>query len=237
MAFKRSIFHLFILAVLLCLRAPAPALAAQNDAPGAIHVMAAAFSEFHARAISSAETNAKWQNVLWRHQIEMRRYARNVGTNHQNPAIHTWLAFISSLRGRNPKEQIKAVNAFFNHFRYATDQSLWGVPDYWATPAQFIAAGAGDCEDYAIAKYFTLRALGFSDDALRLTIVNDRFRHNIAHAILLVSLNGAVRVLDNQSWYVGTDADLVHYRPLYAVNKKSLWIYLPDSSRINVAAR
>lgn len=58
------------------------------------------------------------------------------------------------------KEKISRINEFFNQMRFCDDKMLWGVKDYWATRMEFIGKDAGDCEDFAIAKYFTLKELG-----------------------------------------------------------------------------
>jgi len=60
------------------------------------------------------------------------------------------------------------VNRFFNRVHSMTDRDLWGVEDYWATPAEMLSINGADCEDYAIAKYFTLRELGIPVSRLRL---------------------------------------------------------------------
>jgi predicted transglutaminase-like cysteine proteinase len=70
------------------------------------------------------------------------------------------------------ERQLGAVNDFFNRrIRYAEDIDNWGVVDYWASPLETLGKGAGDCEDYAIAKYFTLVALGMPDSKLRMVYV------------------------------------------------------------------
>ncbi len=83
-----------------------------------------------------------------------------------------------------------------NKVRYIGDQKNWGKSDYWATPIEFLTYG-GDCEDFAIAKYVSLRALGVPDRAMRIAIVKDT-QKGIAHAILIVYTEDGPMVLDNQ---------------------------------------
>lgn len=87
--------------------------------------------------------------------------------------IQDWQSLIAQSMHLNDAEKLKAVNAFFNqHVRFGEDQDLWGQIDYWASPLETLELGAGDCEDFAIAKYFTLRLLGLSEQNLRLVYTN-----------------------------------------------------------------
>lgn len=67
--------------------------------------------------------------------------------------------------------RVERINQIANRARYVTDPVLWKSEDYWATPVEFSAVAAGDCEDYALAKYFALRELGMPADKLRITYV------------------------------------------------------------------
>ncbi len=82
------------------------------------------------------------------------------------PALHALLQHGATL---DPEAQLAAVNAFFNRRTVLVeDQDAWGQPDHWASPLEMLGAGRGDCEDYAIAKYFSLLALGMPVSRLRL---------------------------------------------------------------------
>jgi predicted transglutaminase-like cysteine proteinase len=78
---------------------------------------------------------------------------------------------------------LAVVNRYFNRVRFLSDQSHWGVDDYWATPAEFFASDGGDCEDYSIAKYYALRELGVPISRLRITYVKSS-KLNQAHMVL-----------------------------------------------------
>jgi len=83
--------------------------------------------------------------------------------------LQDWQSLIAQSMQLGDAEKLKAVNAFFNtQIRYGEDQDLWGQIDYWASPLETLELGAGDCEDFALAKYFTLRLLGISEQSLRL---------------------------------------------------------------------
>lgn len=83
--------------------------------------------------------------------------------------LEAWHKLVSDLSGASESQQLQQVNRFFNtHIRYAEDVDLWDVSDYWASPEETLGRGAGDCEDFALAKYFTLRQLGVAPEHLRL---------------------------------------------------------------------
>ncbi|MNF49862.1 hypothetical protein D3C85_283760 [compost metagenome] len=83
--------------------------------------------------------------------------------------LRAWRDLVAHALPLSEVEQLEAVNQFFNHqARYVEDQNLWGQFDYWATPLELLELGAGDCEDFALAKYFTLRLLGVPEQRLRL---------------------------------------------------------------------
>lgn len=85
----------------------------------------------------------------------------------------------------NAKEiqKIIKVNDFFNKIQYGFDIKVWNVEDYWATRDEFLGKGIGDCEDYAIAKYFTLAQMGVSTSKLYMTYVK-ALKFNRAHMVL-----------------------------------------------------
>jgi len=83
--------------------------------------------------------------------------------------------------------KLRAVNNFFNRIKYKRDKDHWGKNDYWATMFEFIGTGAGDCEDFATAKYFSLRLLGVADSKLQLSYVklNNKFKkYDSAHMVM-----------------------------------------------------
>ncbi|HET7333810.1 MAG TPA: transglutaminase-like cysteine peptidase [Rhizomicrobium sp.] len=134
-----------------------------------------------------------------------------------------WLTFLDTLRGQSRQAQMNAVNRWMNTRPYIEDWTNWGVPDYWETPAEFLSRG-GDCEDFAIAKYFSLRRLGFADSDLRIVIVNDT-NLNSFHAVLNVRLNGQTWLLDNQLAQVVPMAIAVQYKPVYSLNAHNWWMH------------
>jgi len=119
--------------------------------------------------------------------------------------------------------QLELVNAYVNHqIHYTADEVAFGEADHWATPAESFK-GQGDCEDYAIAKYASLRELGYADKDLRIVIVND-MRKNLGHAVLSVTTADGTMILDNQNALPRRDASINYYAPLYSLNAGGHWL-------------
>lgn len=107
---------------------------------------------------------------------------------------------VERLRFADVATQLTEVNRFFNRFDYRSDSELWNKSDYWTSPVEFIGRHAGDCEDFAITKYFVLRALGVPDRDLAIAYVRDT-RRSAWHMVLLYQAPDAADalVLDSQN--------------------------------------
>lgn len=140
-------------------------------------------------------------------------------------ARSAWTTFRDSLHGASLMDKLRRVNARFNQYPYRLDQDVWGKSDYWATPAEF-AARSGDCEDYAIIKYYALKELGVAPDSMRIVALKDTIR-NIGHAVLVVYAQHTAWVLDNQTDLVLPHERYGHYLPQYSVNETNRWAHVP----------
>lgn len=140
----------------------------------------------------------------------------------------TWAQLKNSLAGKSPLDQLKAVNSFWNKWKYIEDKANWGKADYWAIPAEFIPR-SGDCEDYAISKYFTLKEIGFDPGKMRLVVLRDTVR-NLAHAVLAVYLDDDVYILDNLSNIVLSHRQLGNYLPQYSINEYGRWAHVKGAN-------
>jgi len=171
----------------------------------------------------------QWQAVLQRIEREMPVYAacrKDPGACPSRGA-QLWQELLLELEGRPPGEQVTRVNRFVNQWRYRPDRRLYGTSDYWASPFEFFA-NSGDCEDYAIAKYVSLRLLGVPDDRLRLAVVQDELR-DLAHAVLVVYERDTAVVLDNLTNAVLQHDRVTNYTPYYTVNATTRWAHVPPS--------
>ncbi len=167
---------------------------------------------------------SKWSGVLARYAAERKREIDPCSSGlFTNCDLQDWRKFVNGLKGADKMTQLDAVNRYMNRSPYIIDPVNYGVPDYWATPVQFFVKD-GDCEDYAITKYLSLRSLGWSLDDMRIVVLQDT-NLNIAHAVLVVKFRGKSYVLDNQVNQLVTDDQINHYRPIYSINEKSWWLH------------
>jgi predicted transglutaminase-like cysteine proteinase len=140
------------------------------------------------------------------------------------PCTHAgWKNTVATLRLLPALQQLREVNTRMNAHPYIPDYTGWGVEDFWETPFEFLKK-SGDCEDYAIAKYLLLRAIGWPADRLRIAIVRDR-NLNIGHAVLIAYLEGVTFVLDNQTGQILPEAQVHQYLPIYSVNEEGWWLH------------
>ncbi len=168
---------------------------------------------------------SKWSSAMVREQTHARGGERGCARQLGKPCrLDRWARFLDTLRQAGPERQISAVNEFINANTFISDRDNWGMKDYWSAPGEFFANG-GDCEDYAISKYLSLRRLGFRADDLRLVVLVDRTRR-LAHAVLVVKRDGRALVLDNLEDRVRPWSELPHYRPLYSLNEQAVWLHV-----------
>ncbi|MEX2628333.1 MAG: transglutaminase-like cysteine peptidase [Tistlia sp.] len=165
----------------------------------------------------------KWRGALARHFDDRPPDEVCSAGSFDRCDLAEWEGFLYGQAGRDPQSQIDAVNRYMNEHRYVIDPRNWGVEDYWATPGQFFDKD-GDCEDYAIAKFLSLRALGWPGERLRIVIVND-LNLRVQHAVLVVELEGSAFVLDNQIPAVMPAERIRHYSPVYSLNEESWWLH------------
>ena len=152
----------------------------------------------------------------------------NLGAARQR--IQAWEAQIKASANSSERDKLTEVNRFFNRqIRFTDDIGLWKQNDYWATPIEMLVKGAGDCEDYSIAKYFTLRRLGIPSDKLRITYVK-ALNYNQAHMVLTyyASPGAEPLVLDNLINEIKPASQRKDLLPVYAFNAEGL--YLPGST-------
>jgi len=128
-------------------------------------------------------------------------------------------------QGLSEPEKLKLVNDFFNLVPYYTDREHWGVEDYWATPFEKLTTFGGDCEDYSIAKYFTLRELGVDDGKMRITYVK-ALDWDEAHMVLTYAPNPRTIpvVLDNLIGDIKPANERKDLVPVYSFNVQGLWL-------------
>jgi predicted transglutaminase-like cysteine proteinase len=132
-----------------------------------------------------------------------------------------WLQTQRAAAGLERGEQLRAINRFFNRWPYKSDRETYRASEYWAAPDEFMS-NSGDCEDYAIAKFFALRELGFANRELRIAVVYDNLRR-IGHAVLAVYTEGDIVILNNQTDTIASHVRYENFVPWYLVNETTLW--------------
>ena len=178
----------------------------------------------------------KWTNILRRHNARRTRPRGACRAGAAECRLGEWRKALDGLRGRDRQDQLRAVNRLINRVPYAADDANYGVADHWAAPDEFFAKG-GDCEDYAIAKYLSLKAVGIPPGAMRILVLYDE-RRRAPHAVLIVSLNGVSYVLDNTTDEIVDARRIHHFRPIYSINEAFWWVHrrpakVRDYSAIN----
>lgn len=158
----------------------------------------------------------KWSDMFIRFEREMLRPS-------QNKVIIDLKAELAAYQSDSIHEMAAKVNAMMNKQKYIVDSQNWGKSDYWATPIEFLTRG-GDCEDFAIAKYVALRALGVPEERMRIAIVQD-MKKNIPHAILIVYSEHGAQVLDNQIKELRSASAISHYKPIFSINRTAWWLH------------
>ena len=171
----------------------------------------------------------QWQGVLRRMAAEagITAACREAADRCPSRATRAWSALLRSVDGAPRRTQLREVNRFVNGWPYRADADNYDRSDYWATPLEFFRR-SGDCEDYVIAKYRSLRLLGLPAEQLRMVVVQDVVR-GLPHAVLAVYLADEVLILDNLSDDVLPQARIRNYLPYYSVNETSRWAHAaPD---------
>lgn len=165
----------------------------------------------------------KWQRVVTAEQ-KSRTFDGDL-SGLMRGSVHTqWLELVNRAKSMSDLEKAKAVTVFFNRWPYKTDQAVYKVSDYWATPREFLAK-SGDCEDYAITKFYALMKLGVDPENMRIVALKDTIR-NLAHAVTVIYTNNDAYILDNLTDMTLTHTRYTHYLPQYSVNEVYRWAHV-----------
>lgn len=145
-------------------------------------------------------------------------------------AIRDWQAAMANVTSAGEMEKLRVINAYINaRVAFVDDTAAWGVTDHWATPLESLSRARGDCEDYVIAKYFSLKHLGVPVNKLRLTYVSARIGSAAAvqaHMILAYypSPDAEPLVLDNLIPDIRPASRRPDLSPVFSFNSERLWM-------------
>ncbi len=160
-------------------------------------------------------------------QLALKRY----GGSGQH-VVTNWRDMLINLRGENDAEKINGVNDFFNRrIAFLDDIDVWGQKDYWATPLETMGQTKGDCEDFAIAKYFSLLILNVPPDRLRITYVRARIggpQSTVSQAHMVLGYypeaNSEPLILDNLLHDIRPASRRPDLTPIFSFNSDGLWV-------------
>jgi predicted transglutaminase-like cysteine proteinase len=138
--------------------------------------------------------------------------------------VRAWQLVLEQQKNQSVDSQLYEINRFFNKIDFVDDMQHWGKNDYWATPVEFLATNGGDCEDFTIAKYFSLIELGVASEKLRLMYVTAT-RPRQAHMVLAYyeTPKSVPLVLDNINRRILPATQRRDLIPIYSFNGDGLW--------------
>lgn len=182
----------------------------------------------HEKRSGNLKPFTKWSGMFERFEAGLKNDASD------RALMQRWKSELSAFRHMDLKTMAREVNRLVNTKNYIVDNRNWGKSDYWATPVEFLRRG-GDCEDFAIAKYIALRALGVPEERLRVAIVHDNHK-NIPHAILIVYTDQGAYGLDNQiKTLIKADVEK-RYRPIFSINNQAWWLHTSREATVIASA-
>lgn len=140
------------------------------------------------------------------------------------------MSAMNELATQDEEARVRGVNQFFNRrIEFRDDIEVWGQVDYWASPLELLSKGQGDCEDYAIAKYFTLIALGVPGPKLRMVYVRALVGGPggvvLAHMVLAYypTPDATPLILDNLVGEIRPASKRPDLVPVFSFNAEGLW--------------
>jgi len=144
-------------------------------------------------------------------------------------AVVAWRQLMEESRDLSDQDKLSKVNTFFNRrILFQDDLVVWQQNDYWATPLEFMGRGAGDCEDFSIAKYVTLQMMGIGNDKLRLVYVRAQSGSlaPVAHMVLgyYPEPTAQPQILDNLISSVRPASERPDLTPVFSFNGDGLWV-------------
>jgi len=183
-------------------------------------------------AIPDGSLRQKWFSLKDRLDDDMVQLALCDGDrdNCASPAALKLLAIVDQARTREGRARLGETNRAINLAIRAVDD---GAEDVWSSPLATFARGAGDCEDYAIAKLAALRLAGIAADDLRIVVVRD-IRAGEEHAVVAAKLDGHWLMLDNRRMAMVDDDNARSYQPLFVLYQSAVLKYVGEPAQYSM---
>jgi predicted transglutaminase-like cysteine proteinase len=226
----KLMWRAIVLALALIILGPAADLNAGSlISPGtldAIRKSAEPFGLFATR-LSGGGLAEKWNGLERKLEDDMVQLALCDGDRQgcASPAALRLLAIVDAARARDGRARFGEVNRAINlAIRAMSDIAQHGQIDVWSPPLDTFTTGAGDCEDYAIAKFAALRLAGIPGEDIRIVVLRDLARGE-DHAVVAARLEGHWLTLDNQRMAMIEDIDIRNHRPLFVIDDSGVMRY------------
>ena len=191
--------------------------------------------------VSAGALREKWLGVERKLDDERVQLALCDGDRERcvSPAALQLLAIVDNARARDGRARLGEINRAINlAIRPMSDLAQYGQIDVWSSPLVTFATGAGDCEDYAIAKFVALRLAGMSPDDLRIVVLRDTINGE-GHAVAMARLDQHWLTLDNRRMAMVEDTDVRNIRPLFVIDENDVMKYVDTAPAmvLNYAAQ
>jgi predicted transglutaminase-like cysteine proteinase len=215
---NRFLLHVFALVMMVALSSPYTAFAGRSS-----------YFDMNEKESENIKPFPKWTSMVTRFDEQKDIPDDSCGKLRFHPCtIMQWQRMLDTIKAKPLRQQLDLVNDWSNEHPYIEDQLNWGMEDYWVTPYEFMEI-SGDCEDYAISKYYSLKALGVPVEKMRIIVLQDLNLGGIIHAVLGVYEGKELYILDNQSKHVTPAMRIYHYRPIFGINEDAWWAYYPKN--------
>jgi predicted transglutaminase-like cysteine proteinase len=227
---NRPTWRAFVLACGLAWFGPAAEVTAGAlIAPGTLELIRKSAEPFglSVTQLSAGGLREKWMNVERKLDDEGVQLALCDGDREGcvSPAALQFLAIVDAARAKQGRAQLGEINRAINlAIKPMSDMAQHGKIDVWSSPLDTFASGAGDCEDYAIAKFVALRMAGVPTQDIRIVILRDLLRGE-DHAVTLARLDEHWFALDNRRMTMVEDSDIRNHRPLFVLNDRGAMRY------------
>jgi predicted transglutaminase-like cysteine proteinase len=237
-AFSRASRAVGLALGVICFGPVASLHAGSLIAPGTMSLIRKSAEPFglFATKLSGGGLSDKWTGVERKLEDDMVQLALCDGDRERcvSPAALRFLAIVDSARAKEGRARFGELNRAINFaIRPMSDLAQHGQIDVWSSPLETFATGAGDCEDYAIAKYVALRMAGISPEDIRLVVLRDQM-HGEDHALIFARLDGHWLSLDNRRLLMVEDVDIRNHKPLFVLDDRGVMRYDEPAATANL---
>ncbi len=149
------------------------------------------------------------------------RFRRVANTDRAHPLV---VQLAETLRGLTPEQQLAAVQGEVrSRVKWAHDLDTMKVSDLWANAGETLERGAGDSEDIAVVEMQVLKAAGWSQRDLYMSIGRDK--RVGAHIVLLARAPSGFYILDDKASRPMTTREHARFTPVLTLGEGKSWVH------------